>query len=77
MVNLQADSEKLQNRAVGIIVDLSGCEASQAKDFMHRANGDVKIAVLLASGCKDVQQAANCLSDSFDNLGTALSQLTK
>jgi len=77
MVNLHVDSEKLQNRAIGIVVDLAGCEASQAIEFLSRANGNVKVAVLLATSCADVEQAGICLSDSADDLGAALASISE
>ncbi|WP_150525871.1 N-acetylmuramic acid 6-phosphate etherase [Roseibium sediminis] len=48
MVNLVADNEKLQKRALRIIMDISDCSEADALDALRNASGDVKIAILIA-----------------------------
>ena len=72
MVNVRVDSKKLHHRALGIVTDLCGCSAARASECLALANGEVKLAVLLASGCRDVDTAASCLEDSLGDLGGAL-----
>lgn len=77
MVNVQVDSEKLRLRALGIVSDICGCDDDQASGFLASANGKVKLAILLASGCDDVDTAAMCLEDSDGDLGTALAAISR
>ncbi len=72
MVNVRVDSKKLRQRALGIVTDLGGCSVDQASECLALADGEVKVAVLLASGCRDVDSAASCLEDSLGDLGRAL-----
>ena len=50
MVNLRADNIKLRARAAGIVSSIAGVSASQARSALQDARGDVKTAVLVASG---------------------------
>lgn len=77
MVNLRADSKKLHRRALGIVTDLCGCDDDQAAGYLARSNGEVKIAVLLAFGCRDVDSAASSLEDSLGDLGLAIAAVTQ
>ncbi len=77
MVNVRVDSKKLHRRALGIVTDLCGCDDDQASDYLARSNGEVKVAVLLAFGCKDVDRAASCLEDSLGNLGVAIAAVSQ
>ena len=60
MVNLRADNDKLVRRAVGIVMTLSGVDETQAQAALAAAGGEVKQAVLLSSGARDCDEAANC-----------------
>lgn len=75
MVNLRANNIKLRKRALGIICQISGCTEEQATKHFHTSNGKVKIAVLLASGCKDHKTALSLLNEHDGNLRSALASL--
>src|SRR3954452_7814781 len=50
MVNMRATNAKLLRRAQIIVSQIVGCDETAAAQFVQRADGDVKIAVLLALG---------------------------
>src|SRR4051795_7468314 len=50
MVSMRASNAKLLRRAAVIVGQIVGCEADAAADLVQRADGDVKIAVLLGLG---------------------------
>src|SRR4051794_20392999 len=50
MVSMRASNAKLLRRAEIIVSQIVGCEENDAAKFLERADGDVKIAVLLALG---------------------------
>lgn len=50
MVNMRATNAKLLRRAQVIVGQIVGCDETAAAQFVQRADGDVKIAVLLALG---------------------------
>lgn len=72
MINLTADNEKLRQRASGIVSTITGCQAEQANKQLERADGSVKVAVLLASGIANAPAARELLTGSGGNLRGAL-----
>ena len=52
MVNVIANNEKLCRRAEEIVMQVTGCDRSTASSNLHKANGAVKEAVLLALGAE-------------------------
>jgi N-acetylmuramic acid 6-phosphate etherase len=50
MVSMRATNAKLLRRAQVIVSQIVGCDENAAAQFVQRADGDVKIAVLLALG---------------------------
>src|SRR3954471_10034782 len=50
MVSMRATNAKLLRRAQIIVSQIVGCDETAAAQFVQRADGDVKIAVLLALG---------------------------
>jgi N-acetylmuramic acid 6-phosphate etherase len=50
MVSMRATNAKLLRRAQIIVSQIVGCDENEAAQFVQRADGDVKIAVLLALG---------------------------
>jgi N-acetylmuramic acid 6-phosphate etherase len=50
MVGMRATNAKLRRRAAIIVSQIVGCDANDAATFVHRADGDVKLAVLLGLG---------------------------
>ncbi|MEI2301146.1 N-acetylmuramic acid 6-phosphate etherase [Ensifer sp. MJa1] len=72
MVNLRADNIKLQGRAIRIVTDITGISAAEAGRLITTASGSVKVAILLASGAKDVATAEAALKDAKQNLRRAI-----
>jgi N-acetylmuramic acid 6-phosphate etherase len=75
MVNLRADNEKLRTRAAGMVAEIVGIDFDDAREWLNAAGGSVKIAVLLASGARDVDAAKNLLIRSDQVLRKALVEL--
>jgi N-acetylmuramic acid 6-phosphate etherase len=76
MVDLQAVSQKLVRRSEGILTRLTGSSGEQAREALHRANGNVKLAVLLLHGC-DVKEATAVLHRAGGQLRSALADIGK
>jgi N-acetylmuramic acid 6-phosphate etherase len=76
MVDLQAVSQKLVRRSEGILTRLTGSSGEQARKALHRANGNVKLAVLLLHGC-DVKEATDILDRAGGQLRAALADIGK
>ncbi len=75
MVNLKADNEKLVDRAQRMVMVISKCSQDLAGRSLKQANGSVKVAVLLAAGAENVNQAQQLLTANRGKLRTALSGL--
>ncbi|RYG37338.1 MAG: N-acetylmuramic acid 6-phosphate etherase [Burkholderiales bacterium] len=75
MVHMRPTNAKLRNRAAQMVVTITGCDEQTASDAMARADGDVKLAVLLASGV-DAATASSALSKHAGNLRLALAEIT-
>jgi N-acetylmuramic acid 6-phosphate etherase len=76
MVDVRAANEKLQRRAEGMLMQLTGCNRDEARDALSRAHGSVKTAVVMLKGC-DLESAKQMLRDSNDQLGIALQRLSE
>jgi len=76
MVNLQADNEKLVDRAQRMVMSISDCSQDLASRSLEQADGSVKVAVLLAAGAENVNQAQQLLAANRGKLRTALAGLT-
>lgn len=75
MVNVVADNEKLKQRAHGIVMEIAGCNEQTAHEALDQSGGDVKLAVLLASGADDVVTAKDLLERNGQILRPSLSAL--
>ena len=71
MVDMAARNLKLDKRAIAIVADLAGCDASRAELALAEANGDLKLAILIASG-RPLAAAQALLSRHTGNLRKAL-----
>jgi N-acetylmuramic acid 6-phosphate etherase len=76
MVDLQAVNQKLVQRSEGILTRLTGHSREQAREALHRAEGNVKLAVLLLHGC-DLGDATNILDRAGGQLRAALAAIGK
>jgi N-acetylmuramic acid 6-phosphate etherase len=77
MVNLRVDNDKLRRRACGIVMTIAGVDDGTARRALDVSGGEVKSAVLLAAGVKDVDKARDMLAAARGNLRLALRQLAK
>jgi N-acetylmuramic acid 6-phosphate etherase len=75
MVSMRASNAKLVRRAEVIVSQIVGCDESDAATFVQRAEGDVKIAVLLALGWEQ-GDAVEALLRHGGNLRAVIDELT-
>ena len=76
MVDLQAVNQKLVRRSESILTRLTGSSGEQAREALHRANGNVKLAVLLLHGC-ELNEATAVLDRAGGQLRAALADIGK
>jgi N-acetylmuramic acid 6-phosphate etherase len=74
MVDLKAVNKKLLRRSEKILLGLSGRNREEVRDALHRAEGNVKTALLLLEGC-DLEEATRILDRSGGHLRTAKAML--
>ena len=74
MVDVRALNEKLVRRSEDMLMQLTGRSRDEARTALDRANGSVKVAVLLLHGC-DPDRAADLLDRAAGQLGKALELL--
>jgi N-acetylmuramic acid 6-phosphate etherase len=71
MVSMRATNRKLRGRAAAIVAEISGVEAGAAEAALGRADGDIKLAALIALGLEpEAGQAA--LHAAAGNLRAAM-----
>ena len=71
MVDMQATNEKLLRRSEDMVMRLTGSTRDEARDLLGRANGSVKLAILLSHGC-DLPTATALLDRAGGQLRKAL-----
>jgi N-acetylmuramic acid 6-phosphate etherase len=76
MVDLQAVNQKLVRRSEGILTRLTGHTREEAREALQRADGNVKLAVLLLHGC-EVSEAVGVLDRAGGQLRAALAAIGK
>jgi N-acetylmuramic acid 6-phosphate etherase len=76
MVDLQAVSQKLVRRSESILTRLTGRSGDEAREALRRADGNVKLAVLLLHGCA-VEEATEVLNRAGGQLRAALAAIGK
>ena len=74
MVDVQAANQKLVQRSEDMLVRLTGSNHEAARDALRRANGSVKLAVLLLNGCS-VEQGIRLIEQSNGRLRAALAHV--
>lgn len=72
MVNLNVENQKLRRRALGMITRIGGVDAVEADRALDLAAGVVPVAILLARGIGDPDQARAILDQAEGNLTRAL-----
>lgn len=75
MVNLIADNAKLRDRARRIVMSVSAVSEDKAAAALEQAGGAVKVAILLAAGAEDVNQAQKLLAQNGGQLRLSLKTL--
>ena len=50
MINLKPSNKKLKNRMIGIVTEITGCDADTARELLTRADWDIRAAVSLYDG---------------------------
>ncbi len=74
MVDVKATNAKLARRSETILRRLTGCGDGEVADALRRANGNVKLAVLLLQGCS-LDEAASVLDRAGGMLRVALKDI--
>lgn len=72
MVHMRATNAKLRRRSEIMVSQITGCDDATAIESLRRANGDMKLASLIALGV-DPSEAQGALTRSDGNLREALS----
>jgi N-acetylmuramic acid 6-phosphate etherase len=70
MVDLKAVNSKLVRRSERILLELSGRSRAEVRDALGRADGNVKLALLLLEGC-EIDEAAATLDRAGGQLRAA------
>jgi N-acetylmuramic acid 6-phosphate etherase len=74
MVHMRATNAKLKRRAAAIVSQVTACSPADAARLVAEANGEVKIAVLLALGASS-REAARVLDQHNGNLRSAIADV--
>ena len=74
MVDMQAINAKLVRRSESILSRLTGRSGQEVRDALNRANGSVKLAVLLLHGCS-LDEASGALDRAEGHLRAALKDI--
>lgn len=72
MVDMRATNAKLRRRSEVMVTQIAGCDDATAVDALRRANGDMKVASLVALGASP-DEARGILAKCDGNLRQALS----
>jgi N-acetylmuramic acid 6-phosphate etherase len=75
MVNVRAENDKLRRRAVHIIASIAGVDEDAASASLGRAMGDVKCAIVIASGAPTRESAQDLIDQAGGHVGGALTRL--
>lgn len=74
MVHMRASNAKLRQRAEVMVCQIVGCDAAEAARHVERAEGDVKMSVMLGLGL-ELGEAAAVLERHKDNLRDAVNEI--
>jgi N-acetylmuramic acid 6-phosphate etherase len=64
MTNVKASNIKLKERSLRILMSETGLDESTAKDFMSKANDDLRLAIVMFKGDTDAETARKVLEAS-------------
>ena len=71
MVDVQASNSKLVERRESMLLHLTGRSSEDVRDALRRADGNVKLAMLLLKGC-ELDEAERVLDRAGGQLRAAL-----
>ena len=74
MVNMAVANAKLEQRAVNIVLQVTGADDAAARAALDASGNNIKQAILIASGA-DTKQAAQILENRAGNVRAALAEL--
>jgi N-acetylmuramic acid 6-phosphate etherase len=74
MVAMKPTNEKLKQRAINIVVNLTGMSEETARDLLRKGNWHLPTALIAAKWGLASEQAAEFLSQKKNNVAAALSQ---
>jgi N-acetylmuramic acid 6-phosphate etherase len=72
MVDLNATNEKLRDRSIRIVSELTGLSRTRAKKLLKQAKGKVKAAIVMHFRKADFHQAITILQESRQSLRNAI-----
>lgn len=72
MVDLQMTNKKLETRGINIIKEATGVDENEAKEYIKKANGSVKIAIVMILSNCDYEIAKNKLDKSEGKVRLAI-----
>lgn len=75
MVDLKATNNKLKDRSIRIVAELTGLSKPKANALLRRAGGKVKIAVVMVYRKCDAQKAAEILDKCGQSLRLAIQEI--
>ena len=75
MVDVAATNEKLRERALHIVMEVVGCTREESETSLHKADGQTKLAILIAKGNCTKHEAERILRESDGQLSVALHML--
>jgi N-acetylmuramic acid 6-phosphate etherase len=75
MVNVRPGNEKLRQRAIHIVASIAGVDERAADASLGCAKGDVKCAIVIASGAATRAAAETLIAQANGHIGAALAQL--
>jgi len=76
MVDLNATNEKLRDRSIRIVMELIGCNRSQASSLLKRAKGKVKPAVVMHYRNTTLAGAQRILTQNKDSLRKSIRKIS-
>ena len=72
MTNMRASNEKLQDRAVRIVMDETGIDEPAAAKLMDDAGGDLRVALVMSKAETDRHSAEHSLREVQDVVDKAI-----
>lgn len=72
MVDVVPSNEKLRNRALKIVQEITGCRIEEAESFLDKSGGNAKTAILMYMKGLNREEAKELLRRSDDSLRKAL-----